>query len=500
MQLQEIVKDITNEVESKEQGKDIGNILITGITDNSKEVKKGHLFVAVSGYNFEGHGYIEEAISLGAAAIIGEKEVGSLQVPYIKVNNSRKVLGLIAKNFYGDPSTEKIMIGITGTNGKTTISHMLRHILENNGVSCSVIGTLHYIINGKKIKSGNTTPGPLKLNSLLATSNDRVVIMEVSSHGLVQHRIEGIKFDYCIFTNLYHEHLDFHGTMEEYFQAKSLLFNKLKPNGVAIINGDNDWGEKLYENLNQKKINTYLVGQSQNSDLLVEDYNTSKNPFISLKEYTESINIHLPIPGIHNLYNAALTYPVARELEVSKKDILLSFNQFPGVPGRFEVYTEEEGPTIVIDYAHTADAIFHILKTARECGAKKIYHIFGFRGGRDKSKRSEMVKVSSELSDVTILTTDDLNTEGNEMYLSMNKLHMEYYSDEDMIIHDRTLAIQYAFTKGTKKDWVIITGKGPESYNNKFALPTNSDKETVLYLQGKKQKRKEAFLNKNIPT
>lgn len=500
MQLQEIVKDITNEVESMDQGKDIGNILITGITDNSKEVKKGHLFVAVSGYNFEGHAYIEEAIKLGAAAIIGEKEVDSPGVPYIKVYNSRKVLGLIAKNFYGDPSSEKIMIGITGTNGKTTISHMLRHILENNGVSCSVIGTLHYIINGKKIKSGNTTPGPLKLNSLLAASNDRVVIMEVSSHGLVQHRIEGIKFDYCIFTNLYHEHLDFHGTMEEYFQAKALLFNKLKPNGVAIINGDNDWGEKLYENLKENKINTYLVGQTRNSDLLIEDYNTSKNPFISLKENTESIKIHLPLPGIHNLYNAALSYPVARGLAVSKNDIFLSFNQFPGVPGRFEVYTKEEGPTFVIDYAHTSDAIFHILKTARECGAKKIYHIFGFRGGRDKSKRSEMVKVSSELSDVTILTTDDLNTEGNEMYLSMNKLHMEYYSDEDMIIHDRTLAIQYAFAKGSKKDWVIITGKGPESYKHKFALPTTSDKETVLYLQGKKQKRKEAFLNKNIPT
>ena len=198
-------------------------IMITGISDNSKDVKEGYLFVAVSGYSVDGHDYIRDAVRLGAAAVIGEKDIMNLKIPYIQVKNSRKVLGLVAKKFYGNRSSKKIMIGITGTNGKTTTSLMLKHILEKNGITCSVIGTISNIINGEMLESQNTTPGAIKLNSLLTESRDEVVIMEVSSHGLVQYRLEGIEFDYCVFTNLYHDHLDFHGTMEDYFQAKSLL-------------------------------------------------------------------------------------------------------------------------------------------------------------------------------------------------------------------------------------------------------------------------------------
>lgn len=483
MILQDVIVDTTVEILTKVN---VENIVITGITDNSKDVKEGYLFVAVSGYSFDGHDYIAEAIRSGASAVIGEQNIMSLEIPYIQVKNSRKVLGLVAKKFYGDPSSKKVMIGITGTNGKTTTSLMLKHILEKNGISCSVIGTLSYIINGKTIESQNTTPGTLKLNSLLVESKDEVVIMEVSSHGLAQYRLEGIEFDYCVFTNLYHDHLDFHETMEAYFQAKALLFEKLKPNGLAIINVDNDWGENLHKNLQNKKVSTYLVGKSNNCDLFIIDYHTITNPFILLKEKKETVKIHLPLPGQHNLYNAAFAFSVARRFPIEREEIISELNQFPGVPGRFETYRGEEGPTIVIDYAHTADAFFHTLQTAKECGAKRIIHIFGFRGGRDKTKREEMVRVSTEFSDELILTLDDLNTEKyDEMVTELNRLHSEYFTEKGAVIPDRTIAIRTVVQKGTTDDWIIITGKGPEHYKQSFDLPTMSDKETILYLQEK---------------
>lgn len=483
MMLHDVLKEVVIENQSS---MDCGNKFITGISDNSNNVKEGYLFVAVNGYSFDGHNYIRDAIRLGASAIIGEKAIDNLEVPYFQVKNSRKVLGLIAKNFYKDPSNQKIMIGITGTNGKTTISFMLKQVLEQNGISCSIIGTIHYYINGITHESINTTPGSIKLNSLLASSNDRVVIMEVSSHGLAQDRLEGIQFDYCIFTNLYHEHLDFHGTMEEYFRAKSLLFEKLKPNGHTIVNGDDSWGKKLHEYLSLKKKNTYVVGKCNNHDLTIINYSKAINPTLLIKETDELVHLEIPFPGLHNLYNAALSYSVAKMLSIKKEDILYALSQFSGVPGRFEVYKNAEGPTFVIDYAHTADAFFNILQTVKECGAKRIFHIFGFRGGRDSAKRAEMVKISSELSDFSIMTLDDLNSEKfDDMLLTLNKLHREFSNENGLVIPDRTLAIQFAYQWGLTDDWIVITGKGPERYKQIFDLPTYSDKETVIYLQSK---------------
>ncbi|NCT39885.1 UDP-N-acetylmuramoyl-L-alanyl-D-glutamate--2,6-diaminopimelate ligase [Bacillus sp. EB93] len=465
----------------------VADISILGVTDNSRDIQKGYLFVAVSGYSVDGHNYIQDAVRLGASAVIGELDIGDLEVPYLQVNNSRKALGKIAKQFYGDPSKQKIMIGITGTNGKTTTSYILHQIIKESGMSCSLIGTIQHIINGKTIDSHNTTPSALELNSLLASSEDKVVIMEVSSHALVQYRLEGIEFDYGIFTNLYHDHLDYHGTMENYFQAKALLFEKLKPNGMAILNGDNFWGEKLHEYLKKRKVNTYVIGESKYCDLSIHDYDTATKPFVLLNDGDEIVRIILPMPGLHNLYNAAVAYAVARKLKIGKEDILLALKKFPGVPGRFEVYKDEYGPTIVIDYAHTADAIFHCLQTAKELGVKRIFHIFGFRGGRDKNKRAEMVKVSSELSDVSILTMDDLNTEDYlDMKATLIELYHQYIAENGLVIPDRTLAIQTVLKMAKKGDWVIVTGKGHERYKQDFSLPVTSDKETILYLLDKK--------------
>lgn len=468
-------------------GMNVADISILGVTDNSRDIQKGYLFVAVSGYSVDGHNYIQDAVRLGASAVIGELDIGNLEVPYLQVNNSRKALGKIAKQFYVDPSKQKIMIGITGTNGKTTTSYMLHQIIKESGMSCSLIGTIQHIINGKTIDSHNTTPSALELYSLLASSEDKIVIMEVSSHALVQYRLEGIEFDYGIFTNLYHDHLDYHGTMENYFQAKTLLFEKLKPNGMAILNGDNFWGEKLHEYLKKRKVNTCVIGESKFCDLSIHDYDTATKAFVLLNDGGEIVRIILPMPGMHNLYNAAVAYAVARKLKIGKEDILLALKKFPGVPGRFEVYKDEYGPTIVIDYAHTADAIFYCLQTAKELGVERIFHIFGFRGGRDKNKRAEMVKVSSELSDVSILTMDDLNTEDYlDMKATLIDLYHKYIAENGLVIPDRTLAIQTVLKMAKKGDWVIVTGKGHESYKQDFSLPVTSDKETILYLLDKK--------------
>lgn len=486
MRLDDILKETETEILVK---RNINNVSITGITDSSKQINNGSLFVAVKGYSFDGHDYISEVIRQGAVAIIGELDVVGLTVPYIQVKNSRKALGLVAKRFYGDPSNKKIMIGITGTNGKTTTSFIVKHIFEMNGFSCSIIGTICNIINGKKLDSLNTTPGTIELNTLLNESRDDVVIMEVSSHGLAQFRLEGIEFDYCVFTNLFHEHLDYHGTIEDYFEAKTLLFEKLKPNGLAIINIDDDWGEKLAKIVHQKKINTYLIGKSSQSNLVIADYQAGKNPFFLLKEKGQLVRMHLPLPGLHNVYNAAFAYSIARIFSIKREEVIESLNQFPGVPGRFEIYKEANGPTVVIDYAHTADAFFHILKTAKECGAKRILHVFGFRGGRDKTKREEMVKVSREFSDQIILTLDDLNNEKyTDMINELNKLYIDFAVEKGKVIPDRTIAILTAIQKAVKDDWIIITGKGPEHYKQPFYLSTKSDKETIQYIQ-KNRKR-----------
>lgn len=232
MKLQTILEDIPIQSKLTEQQLHFD---IVGITDNSADVKPGYLFVAISGFQTDGHRYIDDAIRRGAAVIVGEQVMRDVPVPYIRVESSRRVLGLLAKNFYKNPAKQKVMIGITGTNGKTTTSYLLKYLLESAGYSCALIGTIQTIMNGKVQPSMNTTPNALALHRLLAESKDKIVIMEVSSHGLDQHRVSGVTFDYCLFTNLAHDHLDYHKTMENYFQAKRKLFSLLRDDGKAII-------------------------------------------------------------------------------------------------------------------------------------------------------------------------------------------------------------------------------------------------------------------------
>ena len=465
---------------------------IEGISINSKGVVQNTLFIAISGESVNGHEFIEEAIQNGAVAIVGEKnldelgierledatfmkgkigpnELSEYSIPYIQVENSRKALAKIACQFYGNPTKNKTVIGITGTNGKTTTSFMLKKILEDAGNTCTLFGSIHNEVNGQVTPSINTTPDALELQNRLAQSNDDFVILEVSSHGISQHRIEGIEFDYCLFTNLDHEHLDYHHDMEDYFNVKTTLFEQLKPTGKAIINGFDLWGTELSKQLIADNKQVILLGQN----VQLKEWHSCFGKLTSFDG--DDIDLHLQVLGKHNILNASMALLTARELGITKESIVQSLLQFSGVPGRFEILTHPKGAKIVIDYAHTHDAFSQCLQTIKEQGAKRIFHIFGFRGNRDQTKRQPMVEISKELCDLTLLTLDDLNgTTKESMEQTLHELH-------GAVILDRTIAIKQVLELANEGDWVCITGKGHETYKEKFQYPTATDKETVVF-------------------
>ncbi|WP_047982425.1 MULTISPECIES: UDP-N-acetylmuramoyl-L-alanyl-D-glutamate--2,6-diaminopimelate ligase [Ornithinibacillus] len=469
----EILNNIKQETEE---------LIIDGIAYSSSDININYVFVAIKGHNADGHDYIKDAINNGACLVVGEKEIDDLPIPYVQVDDSRKTLGILSRNFYRDPSKNKIMIGITGTNGKTTTSHLLKHILESNGKTCSLIGTIQNIINGEIKNSTNTTPSSLDLHKLIAESKDEVIIIEISSHGLTQHRVEGLAFDLCLFTNLEHEHLDYHKTMEEYFRTKMLLFDYLKEDGQAIINIDNYWGDELAKILDGQGKIVYSIGQKPKCKFNIINFN-SKNSIVTIMDNKIESDIFSPMEGIHNMYNSVMAYGTSRIMGLESESILETIINFKGVRGRFEIYKLSNGATAVVDYAHTADAIFHCLRTANLKGAKRITHVFGFRGGRDLSKRQGMLSVTSELSTRYILTLDDLNSVSkNEMIRTLSYLNHSYGNEKGMIIGDRTMAIKWAIEHSQKGDWIVITGKGHEQYKQSFKLPTYFDTDTVLYV------------------
>lgn len=478
MKLTQLIKGLIPQNSIEE---DLHDLVIKGIADSSQEVEEGFVFIAIKGYKDDGHNHIAHAIQKGASLIVGEQQLEELPIPYLRVENARMALGILSKNFYGNPASGKLMIGITGTNGKTTTSYLVKHLLEQIGITCSVMGTIQNIVNGESIKSANTTPSSLILQKLLAESHDDAVVMEVSSHGLTQHRIEGIEFDICMFTNLHHEHLDYHGSMESYYEAKSILFEHLKPTGTAIINTDDEWGEKLDRELRAKGRDVWSIGQAQHSRFRIESFDMEHSTLCLAGE--EKTLIQSPMAGIHNIYNSLMAYAAALAVGVKKDDILSSIKNFPGVEGRFEKSKTGKGVIVIVDYAHTPDAVFHCLTTAKEAGANQITHIFGFRGDRDSSKRREMIEITSNISDRYIITTDDLNSvPAEEMQLHYIELNEQYGNEKGLIQMDRTRAIKDAIDSSSEGDWVVITGKGHEKYRHQFELPTESDKETVKFM------------------
>ncbi|MFC4323333.1 UDP-N-acetylmuramoyl-L-alanyl-D-glutamate--2,6-diaminopimelate ligase [Litchfieldia salsa] len=453
----------------------------SGIQFDSREIKPGNLFIAIEGTSIDGHKFIFQAIEQGASAIIGEKELTDLNIPYYRTTNSRLALAKAASSFYKHPWKRPIMIGITGTNGKTTTSYLIRHILEKQGISCSLIGTVKHIINDREFISNQTTPDPLLLQQLIMESNDEVIVMEVSSHGLHQERVSGIQFDIGMFTNLSQDHLDYHPDIETYFDVKSKLFTLLKPRGEAIIGTYSRWGEVLKHKLQQSGYSLFTFGHKENDDLELIEWNQAEDHCL-IRDRREKVDFSSPMPGLHNVWNALGAYSVGRRLHINYKDINKAMLTFPGVPGRFETYKFDQSPNVVVDYAHTPDGLDYCLKTAKQQHPSRLFHIFGFRGNRDRTKREAMLSVSSKYSDFIILTMDDLNNEPYEEMIKEMKMLASRIGDRLKIIPDRTLAIEYAWRNARNNDLLLITGKGPEEYKHEFTYPCKSDKDTINYL------------------
>lgn len=453
---------------------------ITGLEMDSRSVGKGSLFVAIKGFQSDGHSFIEQAVQNGAAAVVGEKDL-ELEIPYIRVKDSRVSLGMLASCFYDHPSRKHKIVGITGTNGKTTTSYILKHMLESAGRTCSLLGTVSYVINNEVYKPTNTTPDALQIQKLLKRSRDEFVVMEISSHALEQSRTEGLEIDYGLFTNLAHDHLDYHKDMDSYFNDKKKIFSLLKENGKAIVNLYNSWGKRMADEL---KNNTPTIMIGDGAKCSIEDVQLNRKSVFVIRINGERYKIHFPLPGFHNVYNAAMAFVTGHDLGLKPDAMIKALKTFPGVPGRFETLAHPTGAKFIVDYAHTKDAFEYCLETARQQGAERIIHIYGFRGGRDHSKRKEMIKVSSKYSDQFYLTVEDLNDETEEeMINELHRLNTQFGDGKGQVISDRTLAIQKAWEQAEKNDWIFITGKGPEVYKNCFALPAKSDLETLKLLQ-----------------
>ncbi len=457
------------------------DIVINGIEFDSRKIKKGNLFVAISGHISDGHTFIQAAIDNGAAVVIGEKKLKeAVSVPYYQVDNSRALLSQLANAFFQEPQYKHKVIGITGTNGKTTTAYMLHHILTTNGKSASLIGTVGYIINGKQHESSLTTPDAITLQKMIYESIDDYVVMEVSSHGLDQYRVACPLFDYALFTNLTHEHLDYHLDLETYYQTKKKLFNCLKTEGKAIVGTYTLWGERLYRELYNEKVRIFSYGQKKRKETIyLKSYTSTPTATFIVQDYGEEYQIQMKIPGKHNLLNALGSYICARDMGFSPGEVISALEKFEGAPGRFEEILTPIGAKVIIDYAHTPDGLSHALETATYCINNDLYHIFGFRGNRDCSKRKEMVEISQKYCHHVFLTLDDLNgIEKERMVKELFELSYPYANVS--VIEDRTEAISQTLDLLQKGDGLIITGKGPEKYKERYNYPTLTDKETVL--------------------
>ncbi|MBI5417122.1 UDP-N-acetylmuramoyl-L-alanyl-D-glutamate--2,6-diaminopimelate ligase [Candidatus Poribacteria bacterium] len=459
------------------------DIEISSITQDSRKVKSNSLFVAIKGLSTDGNKYINDAIKKGAVCIITENELSD-DICHIIVKDASIALSEAACVFYDNPSDKLKLIGITGTNGKTTTSFIIDSILRANGKKTGVIGTVTNKIGDDEISSSYTTPDPVEFQSLLNTMVQAKVeyaVIEVSSHALAQKRVWGSKFDVAVFTNLTHDHLDYHKTMEDYGNAKKELFiNYLKRDAISVINIDDIFSEELIKSITVKII-TYGFLRGSN----VMAFNIApKFDSTSMSIYTQEgiIELQSKLVGIYNVYNIMAAVAASLALKIDPEIIKIGLEEMPQVPGRFEFVEGGQPFPIVVDYAHTPDGLINVLQTIRAIYPGRLIVVFGATGDRDKTKRPLMGEIVSTYSDLTIVTSDDPHSEdpekiADEVISGISKDKTECY----LKILDRRQAILKALSLACPQDFVLIAGKGHEKkqvFKDK-AIEFN-DKDVVL--------------------
>lgn len=450
---------------------------ITDITYHSSKVKSGSLFVAIKGLKADGHDFISEAIARGAKAIILEdpRRVIPNEITMIVVPNSRKALAQLSTRFYEYPSQALKLIGVTGTNGKTTTTFLIESLLKEAGFNPGVIGTISYRLGGNETVATHTTPESLDLQKILflmKAGGATHAVMEVSSHALDQERVWGCSFTGAVFTNLTPEHLDYHQDMDSYFKCKEKLFKVyLKEDGFAIINWDDSWGKIISQDLS---LNCLRYGIKERGDIWAEDV-TFNLEGLKGKIFTPLgiLNLESQLIGEINLYNLLAAVGVGVALGVPLNHIEIGVAQVKGIPGRLEKIHNEYGFTILVDYAHTSDALKRVLVTLRGLTKGRIITIFGCGGDRDRSKRPRMGEISGQYSDLTIITSDNPRSEDPleiiaEIERGIKGLKIPSWTEGCqkgyLVIPDRREAIAEGIRHAKRGDLVLIAGKGHETY------------------------------------
>ncbi|ACV61936.1 UDP-N-acetylmuramyl-tripeptide synthetase [Desulfofarcimen acetoxidans DSM 771] len=449
-------------------------IQLTGIAYDSRQANPGFLFVAVEGFQTDGHDYILDAVNNGAVAVILQKDmILPDYIAWARVPDSRKALALLSARFYNYPSRRLKMIGVTGTNGKTTTAHLIESVYRAAGHRTGLIGTCYNLIGEEIFEVKHTTPESTDLQSLLSAmlkAGVEVVAMEVSSHALNLHRVDGCEFDIAVFTNLTQDHLDFHENMEDYLAAKSILFSGLQGDGgkngakYAIINADDEAAARLTR-LSGGQVITY--GMVKKADIIAENITVrADGASFTVASRQGKVTINLNLTGKFNVYNALAAYSVGMVSGFSPQVIKHALEGVKGVPGRFELVDEGQDFAVIVDYAHTPDGLRNILNTAREFTAGKLINVFGCGGDRDRTKRPLMGEISGRLSDFTIVTSDNPRREDADRIILdilvgiSRVVERDYYT----IISDRRAAIKAALAQAASGDVVIIAGKGHETY------------------------------------
>ncbi|MGI6538173.1 MAG: UDP-N-acetylmuramoyl-L-alanyl-D-glutamate--2,6-diaminopimelate ligase [Caldicoprobacterales bacterium] len=436
---------------------------ISGIYYDSRQVKGGSLFFCIEGYRADGHDYAASAVEKGAAAVVLRKDIPLPEgVTKVFVPDTRKAMGLIASALYGKPSEDLLLFGVTGTNGKTTTTYMIKSILEQAGKKTGLIGTIANMIGSRMIPAERTTPESPDLQKLMRDMvNEKVnaAVMEVSSHSLALHRVIGCTYDIGIFTNLTQDHLDFHGTFENYLAAKKKLFEQSR---LAIINVDDESGREILKDL---ECQYFTYGIYKPADIYARDIEIMVDGVsFNLHILGGKISIVLSIPGIFSVYNALAAAAACYAAGISLKDIQKGLTSIKGVPGRFETLDTGTGFSIILDYAHTPDGLENILKTARGLTDGRLVTLFGCGGDRDAAKRPMMGEVAGRYSDLCIITSDNPRYEDpvkiiEDILPGIAKTHCPY-----KVIVDRREAIEYAIKNARENDLIILAGKGHETY------------------------------------
>ena len=443
---------------------------VDAIAYDSRRVRANSIFVALPGEKSDGNRFVDQAIEKGATVIVTDTELRNPRATTVQVENTRTALADLAAAFHQHPMRRLKLAAVTGTNGKTTTTFLIKHICENARMRCGLIGTVRYEIGERVLPAIRTTPESLEIQELLGqmlNAGCKAATMEVSSHALAQERTRGLEWDVAVFTNLTQDHLDFHGSMNRYFDEKAKLFTALatqqtKKNAIAVVNIDDRYGEKLIDRIG-KEIPIVTYGMGTRADFRASNYRPDfSGTSYQLDARGKIFLVRVPLIGRFNVANSLAALAAANSLGISLRDAIFSLGKSPQVPGRLEAVQAKRQFQVFVDYAHTPDALLNVLKTLRELSPRKLIVVFGCGGDRDRQKRPLMARAAENNADFSIITSDNPRKEDPDEIIA--EVEKGFRSDRYEKITDRAEAIARAVSLAEPRDIVLIAGKGHETY------------------------------------